>query len=260
MSRPLRTLGIALGLLGALGAGATVARAATTVVSTSDGSLLSDTDDQGWYTDRGQHTLQNDNYLVGDNGGDLFRNFFVFDLSGLDLTGQVVTGATLELTRFAASSIVPDFVFQYGLFDVDLAATSRATLLADHALVMGTNAEGLAIYADLGSGASYGGLAVDPDVGSSDDLLVFNLSAAALADIASAAGGSFAIGGAITNLPGDVATIHGGSGGAVAQPPFVRDPGIQRLTIEYVPEPGSALLLGAGLAGLGFGRGRRRPG
>jgi len=249
-------LQITLGLVGALAAGAPAARATTAVVTTTDGALLADADNQGWYTDRGQHTLQNDNYLVGDNGGDLFHNFFLFDLSALDLTGQTVTGATLELTRFSAGSIVPGYVFEYGLFDVDLATTPAATLLADHPLAMGVNAEGQAIYADLGSGTGYGNLSLDPDGGSSDDLLVFDLTPAALAAIASSAGGFFGIGGAITNLPNDVATIHGGSGGAVAQPPFVRDPGVQRLTIEYVPEPGTGLLLATGLAFVGW-RARR---
>lgn len=231
--------------------------AATHTFSTSDTEILPDTDNQGWYTDRGQHNEQNDNYLVGDNGGDLFRNFFLFDLSSLNLSGQVVTSATLELRRYSANSIVPDFIFQYGLFDVSLGTTPPATLMADHPLVDpgNTNAEGIEIYGDLGSGTAYGVVAVDSDLGSSDDLLTFTLNAAAIADLSVAAGGFFGIGGAITNLPGDVADIHGGSGGeTMAPPPFVRDPGIQRLTIEVVPEPGTLTLIAGGISLLSIWR------
>jgi PEP-CTERM motif len=216
------------------------------IFTTSDTELLPDTDNQGWYTGRGEHLAQNDNYLIGHNGTDPFRNFFLFDLSTLDLTGLTIASATLEIQRYGAGAIVEDYVFQYGLFDV---STDPTTLMSDHPGPL-PNAAGVAIYDDLGTGASYGSLAVDPDVGDADDLLSFALSPAALADIAAAAGGFFAIGGSIDNVSNS-ATIHGGSGGEVAAPPpFVRDPGIQRLVIEVVPEPETLLLVGGGLIAL----------
>jgi len=217
----------------------------TLTFTTSDTEILPDTDNQGWYTSHGEHLAQNDNYLIGHNGADSHRNFFLFDLSGLDLTGQVVTSATLEVRRYSSSA---DYIFDYGLFDIDLAATPPATLLAGHPL---DDVEGVAIYQDLGSGTSYGGMAFDPALSDPDDLLVFPLAVSALADITTAAGGFFGIGGAITNLEFNAGTIHGGSGGEVAAPPpFVRDPGIQRLVIEVVPESSALVLIGAGLVAL----------
>ncbi|RIL07235.1 MAG: hypothetical protein DCC71_03850 [Proteobacteria bacterium] len=224
---------------------ASPAGAVPVVFTTSDTELVPDTDNQGWYTGRGEHALQNDNYLIGHNGADAFRNFFVFDLSTLDLTGLVVASARLEVQRYNASTLIEGYVFEYGLFDV---GTDAATLMADHPGPL-PNADGVDVYEDLGSGASYGSLAVDPLAGDADDLLQFDLSAAALADLGAAAGGFFAIGGAITNLQFNAGTIHAGSGGIGdgMQPP-VRDPGIQRLVIEVVPEPGTLLLVGGGLA------------
>jgi hypothetical protein len=226
------------------------ADAVPVVFSTSDPQLVADTDSQGWYTAQGEHHAQNDNYLAGNNGFDTFRNFFLFDLATLDLTGLAIASATLEIRRYSAGVIDEDYVFDYELFDV---STDAATLVADHAGPL-PDAEGVAVYADLGTGSSYGSLAVDPDAGDGDDLLVFALTPAALVDLAAAAGGFFAIGGAIQNVASD-STIHGGSGGeTMAPPPFVRDPGIQRLVIEVVPEPGTLLLVGCGLGALA-----RRP-
>jgi hypothetical protein len=223
------------------------ARAVELVFTTSDTEIFPDTDNQGWYTASGEHVAQNDNYLVGHNGADAFRNFFIFDLGDLDLGGGLfVESAVLEIQRYSAGAATEDYVFQYGLFDV---TTAAATLMADHPGPF-PNGEGVTIFGDLGTGASYGGIAVDPDVGASGDLLAFDLNAAAIADLTGAAGGFFGIGGAITNIEMN-ATIHGGSGGEVAAPPpFVRDPGIQRLVLQVVPEPATAALLAAGLIGL----------
>ncbi|HSJ95678.1 MAG TPA: hypothetical protein VLC53_01315, partial [Myxococcota bacterium] len=202
----------------------------------------------------------NDNYIVGDNG-EIHRNFFLFDLASLDLTAELVVSATLELEVVGVNPGFDQdrFVFEYGLFDISLAATPASVLVAEHDP---GDAEGLSIFADLGSGTAYGSLTVDSDLVDADDLLVFTLNAAALGDITAAAGGFFGIGGSITNLDEalDEPTLHGGSGGAGIEPPLERDPHVQRLTIETVPEPGTLPWLAPALgAWLLWSRGGARP-
>ena len=235
MLRRSERLALVLAIATCLGPAAS--RAATYVFTTSESSIIMDADNQGWYDEFGIHDEGNDNYIVGDNG-EIHRNFFLFDLSSLDLTAEEVASATLELEVVGVNPGFDQdsFVYQYGLFDISLAATPASVLVAEH---LG-DAEGLSIYADLGSGTAYGSLTVDSDLIDGDDLLLFTLNMAALADITAAAGGFFGIGGAITNLDeaADEPTLHGGSGGGPE-----RDPHIQRLTIETVPEPGTLLLL-----------------
>ena len=156
---------------------------------TSDSQFLSGFNNQGWWA---QNTsgIATDNYIVGQlSAMRFFRNFFTFDLSKLRGT---VTSAKLELRRFS-SSPGNEATETYELFDV---STDAATLNNN----TGTNAT---IFADLGSGTSYGSFAVPISVFSLDEILTFPLNAAAVSDINTAAGGFFSIGGTLTSQDGN---------------------------------------------------------
>ena len=118
-------------------------------------------------------------------GGD-HRSFFSFDLSSIS---EVVLDATLLLTRGTSSSN-NEATETLEFFDV---STNAATLNNN----TGGNA---AIYADLGSGTSYGAFNIAGS-GSLTDILSFNLNASALTDI-NAASGFFSIGGIMTSDDG----------------------------------------------------------
>jgi hypothetical protein len=119
--------------------------------------------DRGWYTPEGLHRPVNTNYLVGDNRGggcttsetckDDFRNFFVFDLSGVTkAVGPATFALWLPLPSGYQSA---DTSENYELHDV---VTPIATLVA------GTG--GVAAHADLGSGVVYGSRTMtDRDMG-----------------------------------------------------------------------------------------------
>lgn len=145
--------------------------------------------DRGNYRSDGFHTPSNLNYIAGtcfagcqNVAFDVFRNFFVFDIS--NLSGPV-SGATLSLNT---GFVVGDN--HYDLYDV----TGSLGLLR-------AGVGGLASFSDLGSGDLYGGRDYTPaDTNLRQGI---DLNAAALEDLNAAITARhsfFAIGGAATAL------------------------------------------------------------
>jgi MYXO-CTERM domain-containing protein len=200
------------------------------------------TSTQGWWSTTYGSNGGGGNYIVGSYGGGEFRDFFSFDLSALDLTGKQVVSAKLEVWNTAdrQGALNPEML---GLFDV---STSVAALTTPGPL-------NPTIFSDLGSGTSYGNF---PVYGPGNNLVSFDLNAAALADIHAAAGSTFSIGGALQDLTG-------------AQPQFIFgsswNDGRERLILETAPsaaatpEPASMALLGLGALPLLRRRLRRQP-
>jgi hypothetical protein len=201
------------------------ANAATQTFTTSESEFDAGFNNQGWWVAPPSPFSNfdgNDNYVVGTLCDFVdtrcedanTRNFFTFDLSGLD--GAVVS-ARLELTRFL--SLGPDPSETIGFFDV---STDPVTLNNN----TGTST---AIHADLGSGVSYGAFAVTTS-GPPDEVLTFDLNEAALRDIDAARGGFFSIGGAILTLRGGPTFEEGLFASS-------EDGGVQRLVVETGPTP-----------------------
>src|SRR5262249_12747331 len=238
MLRRLRSIPALIGLI-ALLAAAETAYAATFTFNTSDSPFDAGLRNHGWWS----ATLANTNtdvYSVGRlSSGDVLRDFFTFNLASLT---EQATGATLLLTRNLGSGNATQTL---NLFDV---STPAATLNAN----TGTSAT---IFADLGSGTSYGTFTVT-NSGPLTEVLSFTLNAAAVADINAAAGGFFSIGGALDPITGTGAQVlFGASGG---------QRGTQQLVLttgggQGVPEPATIIVFGTGLASLAAAYRLKKP-
>ncbi len=200
---------------------------------------------QGWWSDSAlSGSDDNTNIVVGSDFGDDFRNFFTFDLTQLP-EGTGVISATLRIRRYY-SSPNNESIETLEFFDV----STNATTLNENS---GLNP---AIFADLGSGTSYGAFDVPGD-GDILEVLEFALDGDALADIQSAAGGFFSIGGVLTSAVSTPDTrgdyLFGVSGGQLN--------GEQLVIVIPEPVTGALLLLGLfGLARLRSPRGQRSGG
>lgn len=210
------------------------AQAAIITVSTSDGLVSPGRDNQGfWKSDSASTNLTNDNYFTHEGGRPSHRSYFSFDLSAV--TGNVV-GATLELRRYTTDSNAT-----VELFDVSTSATD----LAQRGIFDSS------IHADLGSGTSYGSLAVGSGI--STDILSFALNASAFTDINGALGGYFSIGATST---GGISFNHSG-GPADGSPSFTQRLVLVTGPVTAVGEPESLALFGLSLAGLAWVRRRK---
>ena len=166
--------------------------------------------DSGWYDDTGFHNPSNQNYIAGlcsacGGGGAVFRNWFVFDLTG-------VGTAISAVLRLDTSTVETGGT--YSLWDV---LTGVGTLTAGGSGLTG-------IFDDLGMGDMFGSIAITAD--QDNEIIEIALSSAALASI-NAADGLWAIGGSYES---DLSTYFGSD--------------FSRLTRELVinvsaPEPGT---------------------
>lgn len=159
--------------------------ATSTTTTTVPGTFTLTATASGFYDQTGLH--EPGNYAVGwyVPGNDELRDYFVFDLSAVSGT---VTSAFLRLTTAPPTFIrygSNDPSETYTLFDV---STTLPTLTG------GTG--GVAAFADLGGGTSYGTLVATTAIGETVDVV---LNAAGIAFLAGSTG-EVAIGGAMTTL------------------------------------------------------------
>ena len=204
-------------------------------LNTSDSQFDSGVNNQGWYSSGPGHigTDSNDNYYTGTSNGDELRSFFTFDLPAVT---ETIISATLQLTRY--QYLGDDEAETLQLYDV----TTNAATLNDNS---GFNSM---IFADLGSGVSYGTFSINK-TGGYYDVLSFSLNAQALDDLNSSIGSFFSIGGRLGSMSDPNDAVFSGSGGI--------EIGTQSLIITTVPIPASVWLFGSGLLGL-VGMARRK--
>jgi len=136
-------------------------------------SLTVDAADSEWWDSTGSHDASNPNYLVGTSVGTQYRDFFVFDLSAVSLP---IIGAQLRLSA-ALGLGGPGPTETYTVFDV----TTPIPALE----VSGSGQTG--IFADLGTGASFGTTTVSK--ADSGGIVSITLNAAALASLNASSGG-----------------------------------------------------------------------
>jgi len=229
------------------------AQATSFTFTTSQSEFTPGVRNQGWWGSPNRPSINtNENYLVGTLGaGNRFvhRNFFTFDLSSLSLSQtETIQSVTLELTRFNASTVDPTETL--GLFGV----TTPANILNNN---QGTNAN---LFNNLVTGTSYGEFVVNTTTGAPEDILSFELNAAAFSDIQNRAGQSgldrfFSIGGALLSISRTAGNEF------LFSVPSNSPGGVQRLVIttaprqnpESVPEPSTvAALLLTGFATLRY--------
>lgn len=211
--------------------------AAVVTIGTDEGLVSPGRDNQGWWREGSQNSNPtNDNYYTG--ASDSYRSYFTFDLSGL--TGQTITALSLDLRRYNQSGTV-----ELDFWDVDTSAAD----LAQREVINGT------IFADLGSGLSYGSSG-PIGVGASTDVLSFTLGAQAVVDANAAIGGYFSIG--VSSLSSSVIFASSGAEPGNGGPGYT-----QNLVVTTgeapaaVPLPASLPLLALTLGGLGFAARRR---
>lgn len=165
--------------------------------SATAGEIVLEAVDRGNYSWEGYHSSGNTSYLAGDiaaSGFVEYRNFFVFDLSSV---GGQILGATLELYNPSDPPDAgngyrsPDAFETYSLWEV---VTDIGTLTAG-----GTGLVG--IFDDLGGGVTYG--TIDMTLADNGTIVSIQLNHNAENSIAAAAGGLWAVGGAVMTLDGN---------------------------------------------------------
>lgn len=238
MSRLLSLFSAALLSIGCVGA----ANAASYSFSTFDSQITPSVLNQGWWdSNNNAEAVLSGNATTGAEEAQAERRgYFTFDLSGLTLANnESITSVTFAGN--AGQVRVPTLGFKtVNLFDVS----------TDTAILHQSMAQTDGIFADLGSGNSYG----TRDFFAADDGEDFEiaLNAFAVADIMAAQGDFFSIGAALMAF--DVLAGHYVFRGTQLNP-FTLNIETQ---ISAVPLPAALPLYGAGLAVMGFIGWRKR--
>ncbi len=214
------------------------ARALTITIAASD---------SGSFSEDGNHTATNETYLAGWSN-DEYRNFFVFDVSGLP-AGETILSATLRAYNPAVGE--PDVSYTGGYQSPDASETYQLVEVLTPAVAFGVThvGTGLAIYLDLADGPVYGAQTVT--VADNGAFIEVALNAAGLAAL-DAAVGDFVLGGHLSSLTSAFGTdelIWG-----LTDPPGL-GPYTRELVVVLTPEPAPGLLLTLGL--IGFAAARR---
>jgi hypothetical protein len=201
----------------------------------------------GWYANVGANDRPSQtNYFVGLFNGNSFRDFFTFDLTA---QSGLYTSATLTITNRQSAQVPatsPNSSDTYSVY-------------ATNASVAALNA-GTALYTDLVSGSPVGSVTTNFNTLTDGQQIVISLSAAEVAVINSLIGtGVLSIGGQVDSAVSGQNYLFVGAGGGATQPLA----GDVFLTLSNesagsVPEPGSMILLGSALLGLGALQFRRK--
>lgn len=205
--------------------------------------LFSNSVDRGSYSATGDHSAGNDSYLSGFDAfeGQEFRNFFVFDIPTLSGT-DTYTSAVLNI--YNGGTTTPNAIGMAGrTFTISSIATDINTLR--------NGGTGLtSVYNDLRGGTDYGSITFSTTPGNGSTIK-FNLNAAGLSAINSAAGSQIAFGGSfdVTDNVNDQ-YIFGFSGSGT--------PGDGKTRLDLVvnnfvaPEPSTFALLSVAPIGIGI--------
>lgn len=200
---------------------------------------------QGWWSiPSNANVSENPNYVAGNDGSTIFRNFFSFDLSGVSGT---VVGAALELQRFLDAG--PTQV-GYNVGHVDGVSAASLNDKGDHTGTRDTD-----IYGALGN-SDFGKFAVtvigdDPMAPSShvNDILHLDLTAGAVTALNDALALGPTAGHNYFDIGGSTFDITANDGSQDAIVLTSRTVGSPAGT---VPEPASMTLLFAGFSVLAY--------
>ena len=202
--------------------------------------------DQGWYKSDGSSNSGQTSYFIGELDTFIYRNWFAFDLSSINLlTGESIISASLTVVKGA----------YFGDVQEEWALSSIESTVSD--LINGTG-NGSNIFNDLADGSAYGAATLTAGTGgnipvNTNSLINVNLTGEnAITDIDSSLNGLFAIGGYLSTIDStNQEVLFSGTGGS----DFFKSV----LTIEttIVPVPATAWLFGSGLIGL-IGVARRK--
>ena len=156
----------------------------TVIASTN---IVVNTTATGWYDATGFHDPGNPNYFAGNDPGQYYRNWFVFNIP--PLAGPLAS-AQLRIKTYVIDSPTGSEIYQ-----LHQVTTPASTLTAGGSGLTG-------IYNDLGDGPIYAARSFVP--GEAGRFITIPLNQALRTAVAGAAGGSFAIGGEIATLDADL--------------------------------------------------------